>query len=417
MGEPSGHDSAWFREGPCRMLQGGQWRRKNGPVACDLCRKRRVRCSCFETGAPCDSCIRRQVPCIIGDDEYAFDAKEPTKLFVPILPPPGVPCPTPVQFDEEVSSLALDLDALCVSLNESAPRPAPLVWKSPNERSTAPSVPGLATSRLRKKRARSTSNSRGRSESRTASLDGRRPRSLRSPSKKTRRETFEEQEAEILPAFLCGVLDRRTNSLVRCAEWLTRTVPVTQGNRVGAAKQDKPNQPQFPVSSVRDDDLDDAIGVAGPSHLDVSRSPEPLHSRRPSLDTVHNPPYPSPVSDTPVSTFAPYPAPYSHSFASSPPSFVPYPYPASVAPSSSMASHRRRSSVESATSTLSSPTTVFSSASGGNSSWTSAGPPDDAGPPGGEVCPPPGGWWDRGFVPAKVQGGDVGAGWKTVSWD
>ncbi|GAA5940321.1 hypothetical protein JCM1841_003886 [Sporobolomyces salmonicolor] len=259
--------------------------------------------------------IRRQVPCIIGADEYAFDAKEPTKLFVPILPPPRVPCPTPAQFDE-VSPLALDLDALCISLNESAPRPAPLVWKSPNERSgpDAP-VPGLATSRLRKKRAR-------------------------------------------------------------------------------------PHQPQFPVSSVRDDGLDDAIGLAGPSQLDDSRLSELSHSHHPSLDTLHNPPYPSPLST--VSRFAPR-APTSSSSASSPPSFVPY--PTGVAYPSSTPSHRRRSSVESATSTLSSPATVFSLASGGNSSWTS-GLDDGEGPCG----------WEWGFGAGKVPG-EVGAGWKTVSWD
>ena len=29
--------SAWHREGPVRLLQGGQWKRKNGPTACELC--------------------------------------------------------------------------------------------------------------------------------------------------------------------------------------------------------------------------------------------------------------------------------------------------------------------------------------------------------------------------------------------
>ncbi|GAA5969028.1 hypothetical protein JCM21900_006348 [Sporobolomyces salmonicolor] len=231
--------------------------------------------------------IRRQVPCIIGADEYAFGAKEPTKLFVPILPPPRVPCATPAQVDE-ISPLALDLDALCVSLNVSGP-----------------------------------------------------------------------------------------------------------------------HQPQFPVSSVRDDGLDDAIGLAGPSQLDDSRLSELSPSHHPRLVTLHNPPYPSPLST--VSRFAPR-APTSSSFASSPPSFVPYPtgvaYPSST-PSRRRRtpSHRRRLSVESATSTLSSPATVFSWASGGNSSWTS-GPDDGEGPCG----------WDWGFGTGKVSG-EVGAGWKTVSWD
>ncbi|BGP47925.1 hypothetical protein JCM10450v2_003791 [Rhodotorula kratochvilovae] len=138
-------DSAWHREGPIRLLQDGQWRRKNGPVACDL--KRRVRCSGYETGAPCDSCIRRNAECVIGDDTYAPDAPAQTTIFIPILPPPAAPCASPISPSR--SAFSFDVDALCDALESSAPRPAPLVWKSPHD-SLAPS--GGSARGLRQKR-------------------------------------------------------------------------------------------------------------------------------------------------------------------------------------------------------------------------------------------------------------------------
>ncbi|BGP55313.1 hypothetical protein JCM8202_000608 [Rhodotorula sphaerocarpa] len=122
-------DPTVVREGPVRLLQAGSWKRKNGPAACDLCRQRRVRCSGFETGAPCDSCIRRQAYCTFGCDSYAPTAPERTVIFIAILPPPAGPSSTPLVPDQPCAPL--DIDALSVKLSDSGPRPAPLVWIHP----------------------------------------------------------------------------------------------------------------------------------------------------------------------------------------------------------------------------------------------------------------------------------------------
>ncbi|BGP15958.1 hypothetical protein JCM10213_004773 [Rhodosporidiobolus nylandii] len=132
--------SFWPREGCVRFLQKGAWRRKNGPVACAACRKRRVRCSGFETGAPCDSCQRRQIDCVVGEDTYPHDAEEQTQLFIPILPPPRPPYSSP-SGDDAVAASPLDLTRLADALLTSGPRPAPLVWKSSPEELILPTVP------------------------------------------------------------------------------------------------------------------------------------------------------------------------------------------------------------------------------------------------------------------------------------
>ncbi|GAA6002124.1 Zn(II)2Cys6 transcription factor domain-containing protein [Rhodotorula paludigena] len=142
-----GDDSAWHREGPVRMLQQGQWKRRNNPVACDMCRKRRVRCSGFETGAPCDACSRRGTDCVVGDDTYSPTAPTQTTIFTSVLPPPAVPCTSPCSSTSP--SWILDTDALYDSLANIQPRPAPLSWKSPNE--TLATSTGSA--RLRQRRA------------------------------------------------------------------------------------------------------------------------------------------------------------------------------------------------------------------------------------------------------------------------
>ncbi|GAA5916302.1 hypothetical protein JCM8208_007388 [Rhodotorula glutinis] len=139
--------SSWHREGPVRLLQGGQWRRKNGPVACELCRRRRVRCSGFETGAPCLSCIRRNERCVIGDDTYTPDTP-PTTVFAPILPPPPAPCASPSSCS--TAPPLLDLDAIDSALATPIPRPAPLVWRATDD-SLQPN--GLSTRGLRQKRS------------------------------------------------------------------------------------------------------------------------------------------------------------------------------------------------------------------------------------------------------------------------
>ncbi|GAA5835586.1 hypothetical protein JCM11251_002970 [Rhodosporidiobolus azoricus] len=91
---------------------------------------------------------RRGTPCKIGDDTYPCDADEQTVIFVPILPPPAVPCSSPAGGGNEGGTL--DVDLLCEMLDESAPRPAPLVWKlSPDDSLLNKSG---TTTRLREKR-------------------------------------------------------------------------------------------------------------------------------------------------------------------------------------------------------------------------------------------------------------------------
>lgn len=91
-----------------------------------------MRCSGFETGAPCQSCasrplnslaslfstdeslllhagIRRNEYCVVGDDTYTPD-QTPTTIFIPILPPPPAPCTSPSS--SSIVPLVLDNDAL-----------------------------------------------------------------------------------------------------------------------------------------------------------------------------------------------------------------------------------------------------------------------------------------------------------------
>ncbi|KPV75422.1 uncharacterized protein RHOBADRAFT_43927 [Rhodotorula graminis WP1] len=138
--------SSWHREGPVRLLQGDRWTRKNGPVACEPCRRRRVRCSSFETGAPCLACIRRNEDCSVGDDTYTPDTPS-TTIFVPILPPPPAPCTSPIS--SSAAPPALDLDAVNTALESRIPRPAPLVWKSTDDslQHSGPSTRGLRQKR------------------------------------------------------------------------------------------------------------------------------------------------------------------------------------------------------------------------------------------------------------------------------
>ena len=92
------------------------------------CRKRRVKCTVFEEGAPCSSCKslslrltfpslliqlllvtgrNRDASCIVGVDEYPPQTSEQTIIFQPILPPPRVPCSSPIPFASSPSSLNL----------------------------------------------------------------------------------------------------------------------------------------------------------------------------------------------------------------------------------------------------------------------------------------------------------------------
>ncbi|GJN89205.1 hypothetical protein Rhopal_002183-T1 [Rhodotorula paludigena] len=126
-----GDDLAWHREGPVRMLQQGLWKRRNNPVACDI----------QVAGS------RRGTDCVVGDDIYSPTAPTQTTIFISVLPPPAVPCPTPCATTSP--SWKLDADALHDSLATIQPRPAPLVWKSPNETLTT----STGSARLRQRRA------------------------------------------------------------------------------------------------------------------------------------------------------------------------------------------------------------------------------------------------------------------------
>ncbi|GAA5822700.1 hypothetical protein JCM3770_003373 [Rhodotorula araucariae] len=87
----------------------------------------------FEQSRPSSSATgtRRNAECVVGDDTYAPDAPTQTTIFIPILPPPAVPCASPTSTSPSAS--LIDFDALCDALETSAPRPAPLAWKSPHD--------------------------------------------------------------------------------------------------------------------------------------------------------------------------------------------------------------------------------------------------------------------------------------------
>ncbi|GAA6048936.1 hypothetical protein NBRC10513_003155 [Rhodotorula toruloides] len=129
-GDCEDHD-CWPRDGPVRLRQGSTSVRKNRPAACEECRRRRVRCSAFETGAPCEACCRHETICTIGAVKYAHDASSPTQIYAPVLPPPAPPASTPSL--PPTSHLQLSLNVLNSALESSKPRPPPLVWESPNE--------------------------------------------------------------------------------------------------------------------------------------------------------------------------------------------------------------------------------------------------------------------------------------------
>lgn len=103
------------------------------------CRQRRVRCSGFETGAPCDSCrsslpswslesetsrrpdpsvptvlptgIRRKAICVIGQDSYPPSESARTVVFIAVLPPPPPPASSPHPFLSTTHG-ALDMSLL-----------------------------------------------------------------------------------------------------------------------------------------------------------------------------------------------------------------------------------------------------------------------------------------------------------------
>ncbi|BGP07876.1 hypothetical protein JCM10049v2_003720 [Rhodotorula toruloides] len=129
-GDCEAHD-CWPRDGPVRLRQGTTSVRKTRPAACEECRRRRVRCSAFETGAPCEACCRHETTCTIGTVKYAHDARSPTQIYAPVLPPPAPPASTPSH--SPTSHVQLNLSVLNSALESSKPRPPPLVWESPSE--------------------------------------------------------------------------------------------------------------------------------------------------------------------------------------------------------------------------------------------------------------------------------------------
>lgn len=75
-------DDRWHREGPCRLLgPSSSWQRTNQPRACESCRKRRIRCSSFETGAPCSSCT-----------SLSFAPRSSAAAPAPLIAPSLSPC-------------------------------------------------------------------------------------------------------------------------------------------------------------------------------------------------------------------------------------------------------------------------------------------------------------------------------------
>lgn len=69
------------REGPVRILKQGSWVRLNQVQACAACRKRRVRCSSFYSGAPCESCARRSSPVAPSSRAYRLGSHRYSTLY------------------------------------------------------------------------------------------------------------------------------------------------------------------------------------------------------------------------------------------------------------------------------------------------------------------------------------------------
>ncbi|GAA5901475.1 hypothetical protein JCM6882_006289 [Rhodosporidiobolus microsporus] len=252
-------DDTWPREGPVRWVQKGGLVRKNGPVACDGCRKRRVRCSGFETGAPCDSCRRRETPCVVGDDTYPCDADEQTVLFYPILPPPGAPCSSPSGSVEEEEEL--DADALAEMLQESAPRPAPLVWKvSPEDTILLNSgtttrqrekrlLPAAPSGRTKRCLDQSSDEDDGEETAPPPSPRPLKKRKVPSLRCQTPAWVLHQQHEQVVVEAALALYSLKSRSLVSVEEW-QRTAR-REENKVNTA----PTTLALPVSSSRNDPL------------------------------------------------------------------------------------------------------------------------------------------------------------------
>ncbi|GAA5981809.1 hypothetical protein JCM10908_004616 [Rhodotorula pacifica] len=130
--------SGWIREGPVRLLQNGIWKRKNGPVACDI--QRRPPQTSPQLNHPLTASgplvpyiptgIRRKTVCVIGQDWYPPSANKQTVVFIAVLPPPPPPSSSPLPASAPAVA-QLDMSVLEKKLNDSGPRPAPLVWVHP----------------------------------------------------------------------------------------------------------------------------------------------------------------------------------------------------------------------------------------------------------------------------------------------
>lgn len=81
------------------------------------CKKKRIRCSVFESGAPCASCSKHGQACTIGDDHYDSSSPHQTAVFIPVLPPPPAPCSTPTEGAAE--TFKLDVEAVAERLKVS----------------------------------------------------------------------------------------------------------------------------------------------------------------------------------------------------------------------------------------------------------------------------------------------------------
>lgn len=114
------------RVGPCWLLANGVALRRNAPSACDLCRKRRVRCLVTVEGASCPLCRKHGVACVVAGTRYSPDGT-PAMIYKSVLPPPPVPPTSPMLAPVKTNNPGpAEFSALVAARHRSSGSAAPL---------------------------------------------------------------------------------------------------------------------------------------------------------------------------------------------------------------------------------------------------------------------------------------------------